>query len=115
MVDHSVYANAIGVQANSRDLPGSLVDRHGHTVHDNLVNDSIGVDGKFDIMHLSILLQAAGIQSLDQPSKLKLNNCQNCMTSPIYIYFFFLFYLLNFPLNSKFLLVIVKSILLTHT
>lgn len=32
MVDHSIYAPKVGVLANSRELPGDLLDVDGHTV-----------------------------------------------------------------------------------
>jgi hypothetical protein len=68
LIDHSVYANEVGIQANSQDLPGSMVDLDGHTMHDPFPGDAIGISGKLDIIHLSFLLQAAGITSLDNAS-----------------------------------------------
>lgn len=32
MVDHSIYASKVGVQVNSRDLPGELLDQNGNAV-----------------------------------------------------------------------------------
>lgn len=68
MVDHSIYAPKVGVLANSRELPGGLLDVDGHTVRDHAEGDSVGVRGKADVLHVRTLLQAAGIDSLDTPS-----------------------------------------------
>ncbi|ELR15132.1 purinergic receptor, putative [Acanthamoeba castellanii str. Neff] len=43
MVDHSIYAPKVGVLANSRELPGGLLDVDGHTVRDHAEGDSVGV------------------------------------------------------------------------
>jgi hypothetical protein len=42
LIDHSVYTSAVGIQANSLDLPGRLLGPKGHEVKDPYPGDTIG-------------------------------------------------------------------------
>eukprot|EP01089_Gocevia_fonbrunei_P012920 TRINITY_DN3179_c0_g1_i1.p1 TRINITY_DN3179_c0_g1~~TRINITY_DN3179_c0_g1_i1.p1 ORF type:complete len:179 (+),score=13.00 TRINITY_DN3179_c0_g1_i1:453-989(+) len=68
LIDHSMYATALGIQKNSISLHGYLLDSDGNRIHDIPVNNSVGVEGKTDVLDISLLLRAAGIKSLDDPS-----------------------------------------------
>jgi hypothetical protein len=86
-----MYTSQLGIQANGQDLSGSLVDVNGNKItnlpkgmnntpaHPSSVSsltltclsttgDTVGMVGKQDILHMSVVLQAAGISSLDTPS-----------------------------------------------
>lgn len=68
LIDHSVYTSQLGIQANSEELPGCLLGPNGKEMVDPFKEDSIGRAGAQDIIHLSVLLEAAGINSLDTVS-----------------------------------------------
>eukprot|EP01129_Flabellula_baltica_P000789 TRINITY_DN10741_c0_g1_i1.p1 TRINITY_DN10741_c0_g1~~TRINITY_DN10741_c0_g1_i1.p1 ORF type:complete len:362 (-),score=72.29 TRINITY_DN10741_c0_g1_i1:24-1109(-) len=66
LLDHSFYTPYI--QRNSIEMKGSLVDSEGNDVGLHSDKSSIGEVGKYDILELSDLLRAAGINSLDDLS-----------------------------------------------
>jgi len=67
LIDHAMYTSQLGYQANGQDLPGSLLDQNGNKITSFPPGDQVGVIGKQDIMHISMVLEAAGIYSLDTP------------------------------------------------
>jgi hypothetical protein len=68
LIDHTVYAPTVGIQENAKSLPGSMKFSNGSTMHLNGPIDFIGQKGEPDIVQLSTLLLAAGINSLDDES-----------------------------------------------
>jgi hypothetical protein len=68
LIDHAMYTSQLGIQANGQDLSGSLVDVNGNKITNLPKGDTVGMVGKQDILHMSVVLQAAGISSLDTPS-----------------------------------------------
>eukprot|EP01090_Pellita_catalonica_P000830 TRINITY_DN10589_c0_g1_i1.p1 TRINITY_DN10589_c0_g1~~TRINITY_DN10589_c0_g1_i1.p1 ORF type:complete len:271 (-),score=40.19 TRINITY_DN10589_c0_g1_i1:66-878(-) len=68
LINHAMFVPGFGMQANSIDLPGALLDSHGHPIHNLPVNNSVGEKGKDDILDVSLILRAAGIESLDNVS-----------------------------------------------
>jgi len=68
LLDHSMYVNGLGLQANSLQLPGSILDSHGKEIHKLPINNSVGHEGAQDILDVSVLIHASGVFSLDNPS-----------------------------------------------
>ncbi|KAL6072949.1 Purinergic receptor [Balamuthia mandrillaris] len=98
LIDHSMFTQEVGLQANSRELPGKLVNQHGHEMKDPFPGDSIGQAGKADIIHLSLLLEAAGIHSLDTPSS---NNATLSKRYDGIVLLVFITYSNTFSFNTK--------------
>eukprot|EP01089_Gocevia_fonbrunei_P006354 TRINITY_DN1699_c0_g1_i1.p1 TRINITY_DN1699_c0_g1~~TRINITY_DN1699_c0_g1_i1.p1 ORF type:complete len:391 (-),score=50.34 TRINITY_DN1699_c0_g1_i1:72-1244(-) len=68
LIDHSMYVDVLGIQANSQDLPGELLNSDGDEMHNLPINNTVGVKGHADILDLSVVLQAAGLNTFDGPS-----------------------------------------------
>lgn len=67
LIDHAMYTSQLGIQANGQDLSGSLIDSNGDKITNLPAGDTVGMIGKQDILHMSVVLRAAGIDSLDTP------------------------------------------------
>jgi len=66
LIDHSIYAPHVGVEANARDLHGELLNQQGKVVQ--LDKPSVVGVGSSDILEIQTLLDAAGVPSLDSAS-----------------------------------------------
>jgi hypothetical protein len=112
LIDHAMYTSQLGIQANGQDLSGSLIDsngdkitnlpagtlrlipaqpspahnRHGTRTEHPSPGDTVGMIGKQDILHMSVVLRAAGIDSLDTPGT------PICCYLYIYIYTLFMMF-----------------------
>jgi hypothetical protein len=70
MLDHTLVAPRSGVQKNAAQLQGVLFDYTGNEMHPPPPN-VIGVMNQFDILQVGVLLEAAGLPSLDVPSDVR--------------------------------------------
>eukprot|EP01087_Luapelamoeba_hula_P017841 TRINITY_DN5664_c0_g1_i2.p1 TRINITY_DN5664_c0_g1~~TRINITY_DN5664_c0_g1_i2.p1 ORF type:complete len:404 (-),score=39.29 TRINITY_DN5664_c0_g1_i2:122-1333(-) len=70
LIDHSMYVEKLGIEADSFDISGLLFNNHGNEMHidRNKSIDVIGQKDSYDILTVGLLLEAAGIKSLDDPS-----------------------------------------------
>eukprot|EP01103_Thecamoeba_quadrilineata_P020611 TRINITY_DN894_c0_g1_i1.p1 TRINITY_DN894_c0_g1~~TRINITY_DN894_c0_g1_i1.p1 ORF type:complete len:274 (+),score=29.93 TRINITY_DN894_c0_g1_i1:475-1296(+) len=68
MIDHAIITLSLGVQKNANTLPGALLDLEGNEYKDLQPPNIVGQEGQYDIIELNLLLQAAGINSLDSDS-----------------------------------------------
>eukprot|EP01111_Echinosteliopsis_oligospora_P019564 TRINITY_DN9523_c0_g1_i1.p1 TRINITY_DN9523_c0_g1~~TRINITY_DN9523_c0_g1_i1.p1 ORF type:complete len:362 (+),score=74.09 TRINITY_DN9523_c0_g1_i1:33-1118(+) len=68
MVDHTAFSPGTGIQANSKNLPGQMVNYDGKQ-YELQAPDVIGQPGHPDIIRLGTLLKAAGVNSLDDQSQ----------------------------------------------
>eukprot|EP01101_Sappina_pedata_P001130 TRINITY_DN11239_c0_g1_i1.p1 TRINITY_DN11239_c0_g1~~TRINITY_DN11239_c0_g1_i1.p1 ORF type:complete len:403 (+),score=80.14 TRINITY_DN11239_c0_g1_i1:82-1209(+) len=66
MIDHAFTAPVMGLQKNANSLIGQLLDSEGNEMVLNGTN-VVGKQGYNDIMEIDILLEAAGITSLNLP------------------------------------------------
>eukprot|EP01088_Endostelium_zonatum_P014209 TRINITY_DN3014_c0_g1_i1.p1 TRINITY_DN3014_c0_g1~~TRINITY_DN3014_c0_g1_i1.p1 ORF type:complete len:388 (+),score=55.68 TRINITY_DN3014_c0_g1_i1:74-1237(+) len=57
LIDHSMYCTQIDIQANSLGLPGELIGYNGPLPAGN----QVGQEGKYDILNLGTIIQAAGV------------------------------------------------------
>eukprot|EP01098_Paradermamoeba_levis_P014033 TRINITY_DN6586_c0_g1_i1.p1 TRINITY_DN6586_c0_g1~~TRINITY_DN6586_c0_g1_i1.p1 ORF type:complete len:400 (-),score=74.51 TRINITY_DN6586_c0_g1_i1:95-1294(-) len=67
MMDHTVYATSLDIQRNAQELSGQLLDKDGHQIFPSPPNQ-IGQQGKLDIIELGVMMNAAGVPSLDIPA-----------------------------------------------
>lgn len=67
MIDHSVFAPLVGIQADATHLAGRLLNSTGGRV-EVAAPEYVGFAGKPDILRVSTLLRAAGVDDLDAPS-----------------------------------------------
>ncbi|EFA81132.1 putative purinergic receptor [Heterostelium album PN500] len=67
MIDHTVSAPNLDIEYNARELNGRLLGSNGK-VWTPPPPSVVGVKNKYDILTLDACLEAAGIDSLDQPS-----------------------------------------------
>lgn len=69
LIDHTVYAPVVGIQENAKSLKGSIKYHNGSTMDlEPGTVDVIGERDQPDVIRLKTLLQAAGIESLDDQS-----------------------------------------------
>ncbi len=68
MIDHTVVAPKSGFQRNGAQMTGTLYDQY-HQKMEYSAPNTVGEIGKPDIMEISLLLKAAGVDSLDTLSK----------------------------------------------
>lgn len=61
LIDHAMFTSQVGLQANGQDLPGKLLDSRGNQIKQFPSGDVVGEIGKQDILHVSLVLQAAGV------------------------------------------------------
>ncbi|EGG13721.1 putative purinergic receptor [Cavenderia fasciculata] len=66
LFDHTLSAPALGIQYNARQLPGILLNHDGDAWTPPPPS-VVGVEGQYDILTLGVVLEAAGISSLDDP------------------------------------------------
>jgi len=67
LIDHAMYAERLDLSANSQTLPGVLNDPNGNQMAIPPDN-TVGKEGFPDVMNVSLMLRAAGINSLDARS-----------------------------------------------
>jgi len=66
LIDHSVYAPDVHIQANARDISGEIIDHNGNVV--TLTKPNVVGTGSSDILEIKTLLDCAGVPSLDDVS-----------------------------------------------
>eukprot|EP01132_Coremiostelium_polycephalum_P008552 gene8552-10516_t len=66
LIDHTLSAPTLGIQYNAKQLAGKLLDSKGNDWTPPEPN-VVGVPGEDDILTLDTIIQAAGLDSLDDP------------------------------------------------
>lgn len=66
LIDHAYYAPTVRLQGSAKALPGLFLGSDGKEIHPEAPN-VVGEPGKYDILEVSELLKAGGIE-LDGPS-----------------------------------------------
>ncbi|KAF2071100.1 hypothetical protein CYY_007586 [Polysphondylium violaceum] len=72
LIDHTMYAPVSGIQRNALSLHGYIQDENNKEIQVNQGINTIGVQGKPDIIELGLLLNYTGI-NLDNPSLINPN------------------------------------------
>jgi len=72
LMDHQMIASTLGIQANAKELSGSIVGLDGKPLNYSTQYNTIGVLNATDILQLQVILAAAGLNSLDTPAT---SNC----------------------------------------
>ncbi|KAN0037339.1 hypothetical protein ACTFIV_002683 [Dictyostelium citrinum] len=96
-IDHTMYAPSSQIQFNGDDLSGYVLDQNGNEIQLNESVNTIGVEGKPDILQLGKLLEFAGV-NLDGPS---LVNSSNSIRYDGCILFVFIEYSNTFSYDLK--------------
>eukprot|EP01103_Thecamoeba_quadrilineata_P011651 TRINITY_DN2823_c0_g1_i1.p1 TRINITY_DN2823_c0_g1~~TRINITY_DN2823_c0_g1_i1.p1 ORF type:complete len:303 (+),score=14.22 TRINITY_DN2823_c0_g1_i1:256-1164(+) len=68
MLDHAIITLSVGIQRNALSLNGKFLNENGQTITNLQSPNVVGQVGHYDVVELITLLNAAGIQDLDEIS-----------------------------------------------